>query len=982
MRSSEIAKHIRWALISSACSITTFAGTAQAQSAPPEQGPTVFEEEIVVTGYRKSLEDSAAAKRAATNFTDSVFAEDIGKFPDLNIAESLNRIPGIQLTREITGEGLNVAIRGLNSNFTKITLNSAQVAVASSGRTDSQNQNREVDLDLFPTELFTSLDVSKTSKASMIEGGVSGTVNMRAVRPFDHPGTQISYQLQGDYGQSGSNYSPRGALTASWTSSTFGALVGIAGVRNKVETQGFETIGWTNPTITNGMCGTSGAANGVSAACNTTGGNGWSQPGINATTGLGTVPAGVGNGLTPGATIDRAFLESKNPGLSLEQLGNAIIPRLARPSYSAGTRDRISGLVSLEYRPTLNLRFYLDSMYADANRKFDRLDMDLVGRNGGIIPVNWQVDANQVVTKGTFENAQFFLEARPYDEQLDFYNFNPGVHYDLNEWLGMDFQLNKSHSKFDREAPSILVNTPLGQGLAVQYDNTGGETPTLASNVDLNNPGIGWTWAGGRVNIQNEKRVTDTEGAHLDLRVGNDDLSVKIGGAYDKTGRTITALDNSRAWQQTVCGGGGAFIPAPAAAPACNGQAGSAIPQANLASYLMPGPAGFISLDFNRFFADTNYRALSDAAPVASGAATGASSGGVEEKTYGAYVELNGGHALWSRMLRFNAGARYVTTDQAISSPYIIGGITQQGPWQVLLSDYNKVLPSFNLAYDVTEDVVARASASRTLTRANPSAMLPSTTFTDISAQNANQGNPNLSPYLSDNIDLGGEWYTGEEGFLGLTLFQKKITGFTVLGTRTLPFLSLGIPYSALVASQQAGIDSRGGPNVATVVVSQQVNSDGVLQIRGMEATWVQKLNFITDGLGVNLNFTKNTQKGSGTGAPAQAIGISPYTYNATAYYENRSASVRLSYVWNDEQTVTGPNQNGIPLAQLHADAYGQLDLSASFEFETLPTSPQITLNLINITGESQRATFQYDNAAFTYYDPGFQVLLGVRGTF
>jgi hypothetical protein len=149
-----------------------------------------------------------------------------------------------------------------------------------------------------------------------------------------------------------------------------------------------------------------------------------------------------------------------------------------------------------------------------------------------------------------------------------------------------------------------------------------------------------------------------------------------------------------------------------------------------------------------------------------------------------------------------------------------------------------------------------------------------------------------------------------------------------------------------------------------------------------MEATWVQKLNFITDGLGVNLNFTKNTQKGSGTGAPAQAIGISPYTYNATAYYENRSASVRLSYVWNDEQTVTGPNQNGIPLAQLHADAYGQLDLSASFEFEALPTSPQITLNLINITGESQRATFQYDNAAFTYYDPGFQVLLGVRGKF
>src|SRR5690606_40399381 len=95
-------------------------------------------EEIVVTGYRQSLFDATAAKRDSTNFTDSVFAEDIGKFPDLNIAESLNRIPGVQLTREVNGEGLNIAIRGLGTNFTKVTLNGAQVAVASSGRVESQ----------------------------------------------------------------------------------------------------------------------------------------------------------------------------------------------------------------------------------------------------------------------------------------------------------------------------------------------------------------------------------------------------------------------------------------------------------------------------------------------------------------------------------------------------------------------------------------------------------------------------------------------------------------------------------------------------------------------------------------------------------------------------------------------------------------------------------------------------------------------------
>ena len=88
-------------------------------------------EEVIVTGFRKSLEDSTTAKRESVGFIDSIFAEDIGKFPDTNIAESFQRIPGIQISREISGEGTTVAIRGLNTNFTKVTLNDAPVAIAS-----------------------------------------------------------------------------------------------------------------------------------------------------------------------------------------------------------------------------------------------------------------------------------------------------------------------------------------------------------------------------------------------------------------------------------------------------------------------------------------------------------------------------------------------------------------------------------------------------------------------------------------------------------------------------------------------------------------------------------------------------------------------------------------------------------------------------------------------------------------------------------
>jgi TonB-dependent receptor len=956
---------------------------AQETSETPDTNEQL--EEVVVTGYRQSLEDAASAKRESTNFTDSVFAEDIGKFPDLNIAESLNRIPGVQLTRDITGEGVNIAIRGLGTDFTKITLNGSQVAVASTGRVDSLNQNREVDLDLFPTELFTRLDVNKTPRASMLEGGVAGTVNMRSARPFDNPGARMSYQVQTGYGELSTKISPRAAVTGSWTNDTFGVLVGVAAVRNKVQTEGFETIGWTNPTITNAMCGTAGAPNGVSAQCNTTGGNGFSLPGVSMTTGFGAVPRGVGNGLIEGTRIDRAFLEANNPGLTLEQIGNAMIPRLGRPAYTEGTRERAAGLLSFEYRPTESLSFYLDTFYAKANREFDRLDVNLIGRNGAIIPLNMQIDENNVVTSATFANAQFFLEARPYDEDTNFYNINPGLHFDFTETLGLDFQLTKMKSIFFREAPSILVNTPLNEGITVQYANNGGDFPSITSNVNLNDPNLGWVWSGGRVNIQNESRVTETQGGRADLQWGSDTANITVGTSYDDVARTIKALDAAREWQQQTCGGGGPFIDAPAQAPPCNGQPGSAIPQSALASYLQPGPYGFITVDFDRFFADTGYQALSDSARVASNAATNAGSGGVRERTWGGFAELNGTREFWGHTVRANAGVRYITTDQEINGPFIIGGIVQQGPFQRLQSDYNKYLPSFNVAVNVTENIIGRVAASRTLTRPNPSSMIPATSFTDPSASTANQGNSNLSPYISDNIDLGGEWYTGREGFVGLMVFQKEVTGFTVLGATTRPFNDLGISFDTLNDSQKSAILSRGGPDVATVVVQQQVNSPAELRIRGYEVTWVQPFGQFWDpleGFGLNANYTRIQQKSEGTGAPAQAIGISPHSYNATAYYERQNASVRLSYVWNDEQISSIPNQNGIPLAQLYTDAYGQWDLSASYAFDWLPTSPEVTLNVINITSQTQRQTFQFDNATHTFYEPGYQVLVGIRGKF
>ena len=152
------------ALIGSSCLITTLPGLAAAQNADNQNL-----EEVVVTGIRASLQSSTDAKKESTGFSDSIFAEDIGKFPDSNIAESFNRIPGITITRDISGEGVNIAIRGLGQNFTRVLLNNAPVNVASTGRTDAQSTNREVDLDMFPTELFTGSAASIEALRSALQ---------------------------------------------------------------------------------------------------------------------------------------------------------------------------------------------------------------------------------------------------------------------------------------------------------------------------------------------------------------------------------------------------------------------------------------------------------------------------------------------------------------------------------------------------------------------------------------------------------------------------------------------------------------------------------------------------------------------------------------------------------------------------------------------------------------------------------------------
>lgn len=928
-------------------------------------------EDIVVTGIRASLQSATNAKRNSVAFGDSIFAEDIGKLPATNLAETLNRIPGVRLNRDINGEGTQVSIRGLGPSFSKVLLNGTQFAVASDGGTNGTGGgNREVDLDFFPSELFTRLDVAKSATASTLEGGIAGTVNLRNARPFDRPGTHVTVVAQGQYSDTNDKVNPRGAIVASHTfGDTFGVLVGVSGVSLKTRIDGYDTVGFTDSS--NRLCAA------TTATCNAVGGNGFSYATV--------APANVGHGLVAGQPVDLAATS----GLSLAQLDQAILPRLGRPVLTEGKRERISVVGAVEWRPSDALHFAVDGIYAKSTRDYLRSNMNWQVRNsgpgtspqstGGMVPFDIEVDENNVITSGTFANSSFFSENSYFNQEVEFWNVTPSVSWRPNDLVTIDLSGNYGKSDFFREQPTFAFQTPPNSGVEVTYDNTtGGPQPIISVNRNLADPNLGWQWY--RVNVQNVRRETETKGAHLDLRYGTDALNVKIGAAYDEALRGVKAFDNTEAFQLSVCGN------------PCTGNTGSvptsAIPQylnglgfSNF-GHLSRGSFGFtdwIVPDLDSLAQATNYAQFRDNAPETIGAVTGGNTGDVREKVWGAYFELNGITQLFGRELRANAGFRYTRTKQLVSAPQRINTTIINFTGE---STYEEVLPSANLSYDVTDRLKLRFAVSKALTRPDASAILPGVTFSDTSAQIASAGNPELRPYTSDNIDIGGEFYTGGSGYIGLALFQKTIDGFTVSqGTQT-PFSDLNIPLDALQTTQrQALLDRAANLGVPVALVPITVNRPinlNTLRIRGAEATWSQPLDFVTKGLGFNANGTHITQSSD---SGLVAAGVPKWQYNLQGFYENYGASISLNYVWQGAVIASNAPQNNLP-QPIRADARGQLDLSAGYQLPFMNKAFRITLDVLNITNEPIRSTLEYENTTYNVFYPGRQVLLGVRASF
>ena len=385
-------------------------------------------EEIVVTGVRGSLARSLDQKRNAAGVVDAISAQDIGEFPDLNISESLQRIPGVTISRNL-GEGEQVSIRGLAPKFTGVLINGMQAASAAQGDDGNIAYGRALTFDLFPSELFSGATVYKSPTASLQDGGLSGTVDMGLPRPFDFDALTFSTTFQTSQNDLAGQSQPAASFLFS--------------NRSDDDRVGFLFQAAYAETLLHGE-------------------------------------------LAEGLRFDRTSFDLDNDGTN--ELANVEFARLVRTGVEEYDRERVGLTGSLQFRPTDSFELTFDAMYGETDRERERhtLDGNLFG-NGPNAPIEL-VEQNGVIVAGTFANELRRTENIYNQVDTQFMLFSVTADWDMSDSLSATARVGVSDADFERDEVRITygVNDP-----EFSYDLRGDRRfPITGSSpaIDLTDP--------------------------------------------------------------------------------------------------------------------------------------------------------------------------------------------------------------------------------------------------------------------------------------------------------------------------------------------------------------------------------------------------------------------------------------------------------------------------------------------------------------
>lgn len=960
-------------------------GAAAAQTAPPQEATEI--DEVIVTGFRASLTAGLDAKRRDANVIDVIVAEDIADFPDLNLAESIQRVPGVAIDRD-AGEGRSITVRGLGSDFTRTRINGME-AQATAGGTDSSggaNRGRGFDFNVFASELFNSITVRKTAAAETEEGSLGATVDLQATRPFDYRGFTMAASVQGGYNDLSENWSPRGAFLISNTfgsNDEFGALVSMAySERNTLE-EGFSSVRWA-PAFGTGSSG------------------GFCSP-------VGVAPQNPGNSGANGSSAANCSTGNPRPANTADNVtayntanqNGVFIPRLPRYGRLTHQQERLGVTGAFQWRPAETTLFSLDVLYSSlqATRQEDFLESLSFSRNaaaGGqtqVIVREAEVQ-NGMLVYGLFDNVDVRSESR-YDElSTDFLQVSLTAEHDFSDRFRGRFYYGRAESDFDNPIQTtVTFDRRDTDGFSWDFRGNA-NTPAIDYGFDVTSAAA-WSWnaIGGpvpRSEIRIRPNGVDTlfESVQADFEYDAIDwLTIKAGINWKTYSSASYEFRRADETVVPVLPGG---VTIANISTLLTGYGVNLVPSGTATSWLRPDLDAIADL-FNIYCnCDTGVAGGNfTLASITNGNARGGNRL-VSEEDFAAYIQADFDTLLFDMPFRGNFGVRQVQTQLYAEGYSSTGG----GTLVFGENEYMDTLPSMNLVLEPVEDLLIRFGVAKVMARPQINNSLSGANFlvptTSLNATGPNFtatiGNVKLEPFRATTYDFSVEWYFAEESLLSFAYFHKDIDTYIQVIRQDLAYSDLtALNPSAFAPGFCTGVCS---PSTIFALTSA-VNTDGG-PLSGFEISYQQPFRFLPgplSNLGVQLNYTHVESEIDycndalcSTFVTANLINLSPASYNATLYYEDDRFSARISAAARDgyTQNVPGRNNNA---TEGKIETFN-VDASASYQ---ITEQVQLTFEALNLTDEFNHQ-FVGDGldreSTSVYHHTGRQYFVGARYRF
>ncbi|HTW35325.1 MAG TPA: TonB-dependent receptor [Rhizomicrobium sp.] len=820
----------------SVVALLTVATSSFAQSTDNSNQP----ETVVVTGLRYSEEQSLDVKRNADTMVDAIVASDIGKLPDKNVADALQRLPGVETFSQSSGEGGfdendRVALRGTDPSLTLTTIDGHSVATGDWYILDQfQTVGRSVSYDLLPSEIVSSVVVHKSQEADMVEGGTAGTVDIITRKPLDFADSlTFEGSAQAEYSDLPHTTEPNLNGLVAWHDDTdhFGIMVQGFYEERDLLREGQEFLGY----------------NTITAAAE---------------------PA----------------LVAAHPDLN-----NVLYPTLIGAALFQQHREREGGAATFQWKPNSSLNFVVSSFYSRLNASDTN--------NNYMAYVQNEIASQNLPSSYTVSNGTLVQAAFPYNgvngavedsidrpgEGAETWYVNGDATWTPLSNLVVDYQVGYTKGEgFTPSQPTWESEAMTG----VNFNFAGG-TPAVVSfpNISTTNPADfqnDWAWS-------DQFTALDTEfytKADAEYDIGDGILqSIKVGARYDQHSRKVFGYDEGTC---AYCGDPSSMI--------SNGQ----YYPSGFANGINP-PPGFLQNLWAPNWSLVQSLVLPKVTPYSPLANYWPGSFSVKESVWAGYIMANLGGENWKgnvglRYVDTQEDVLSYASDGSGTSSCSITTATPNnyGCYDQVGTDHTYIdpLPSANFVYNLNDEMDIRAAVARTMSRPDYSALGGAVSLTD-SILTGTGGNPNLKPVRAWDYQTSWEWYFAKTGLLSVTAFYTDLTTDVDYGVANATYLN------ATLTGQTTPTHVAGVPVYSTYAITSPVNGNGT--DKGFEFAWDQDLWY---GFGIQTNATvSDGEQGASTGG-GPLIGDSKYVYNIVPYYEDHGVSLRLAYTWRTKVLV------------------------------------------------------------------------------